>query len=186
MWSLWQLWRLLRAWKMKLYEKIKWIRAQTRVFLVNFEPTSGTKWKMPLFLCVRVCVWQSRQKILAGSGGERNLPRCQSTTCIVVLWHSKHLECSLCFEGSSFLQKEITNQKGRQLCLRACKGGFVTARLPVWLPRPSGNFWDVGGEWKTLFPPFIFKWSSGNSLVILGRSHGMGLLLCEETLGQIR
>lgn len=139
-----------------------------------------------LSVCVCACVWQSRQKILAGSGGERNLPRCQSTTCIVVLWHSKHLECSLCFEASSFLQKEITNQKGRQLCLRACKGGFVTARLPVWLPRPSGNFWDVGGEWKTLFPPFIFKWSSGNSLVILGRSHGMGLLLCKETLGQIR
>lgn len=97
-------------------------------------------------------VWETRQKIFAGNGEEWNLPRCQSATCIVMLWHFKHLECTLCFEASSFPQEEITNQHGGQLWPEGSWGRFVTARLPVWLPRPSGDMRDGGGEWETLSP----------------------------------
>lgn len=91
-----------------------------------------------------ISVWETWQRILAGSGEDWNLPRCQSTTCIVMLWHFKHLECTLCFEASSFPQDEITNQQGGQLWPEGLWGGVATARLPVWLPRPSGNIWWWG------------------------------------------
>lgn len=101
-----------------------------------------------------VLVWvRDLTNTLACGSVEQILPLCKSTTCIVVLWHSEHLESTLWFKASSFPQEEITNQHGGQLWPEGLWGGFVTARLPVWLPKPSGNTWDGGGEWETLTPP---------------------------------
>lgn len=77
-------------------------------------------------------MWETWQTMLAG-GEQQILPRCQSTTCIVMLWHFKHLEHTLFFEASSFPQEENTNQHGGQLWPEGLREGFVTARLPVWL-----------------------------------------------------
>lgn len=62
------------------------------------------------------------ERRLAGRAREQTLPRCQSAICIVLLWHFKHLECTLCFEASSFPQEEITNQRKNSCGLRLARG----------------------------------------------------------------
>ena len=64
----------------------------------------------------------SWQQTLAGSDEEPNPPRCQSTICIVVLWHFKHLECTLCF-GSIQFSTGRNYQSSRQA---AVAPGLVT------------------------------------------------------------
>lgn len=93
-----------------------------------------------------------------------------------------------------FHKKKITNQHGGQLWPEGLWGGFVTARLPVWLPGPSGNMWDWGSRVRNTLSspqqqlllkcPYVrfFKLSSGgNSLVIVGSSHQMRLSLCGQS-----
>ena len=57
-----------------------------------------------------------------------------------------------------FPRDEITNQHGGQLWPEGLWGGFVTARLPVWLPTPSGKYVRLrgrgGGQWEALSPTF--------------------------------
>lgn len=55
-----------------------------------------------------------------------------------------------------FSRDEITNQHGGQLWPEGLWGGFVTARLPVWLPTPSGKSVRLrrGGNEKHSLQPF--------------------------------
>lgn len=139
---------LLNSYSINIYEEINRICAAKKAYLVILTNLTAPNRNASL------SVWETWQKIVLGSGEERNLTRCQSTTCIVMLWHFKHLECTLCFDAFSFFcPEEITNQQSRHLWPEGLWGGFVTARLPVWLPRPSGIMWDGGGEWVTLSPP---------------------------------
>lgn len=92
-----------------------------------------------------------------------------------------------------FDRKKIPINMEGSCGLKACEKG-------LWLQgcqfdsRPSGNRGDGGGEWETLSPPLnnccwsghkASKWSSGNSVVIVGSSQQMRLSLCVESLRQI-
>lgn len=136
-------------------------------------------------------VWNTWQNIFAGSDKKQNLPFCQSTTCIVLLYPFKHLEFTSCLGASRFSGEKITNPQGRQLWSEVLGGEFVRLQgCQVDSLDHLGNIRDGGGEWETLSSleqlllrcpsvgQWASKWSCGNSLGTLGSSHKKGLPLC--------
>lgn len=130
------------------YWKVKTIGCLKIIFLL---PTK----QQPIFYFILFSVQQTWRKILAGSDEEKDPPHCQSTTCIVMLWHFKHLECTLCFEACSFSSRRNYQSTRKaavawRLVRKVCDCKVASLTPPSW---PSGNIWVGGGERETLSPP---------------------------------
>lgn len=108
------------------------MRASPVIFLTS------RKWKMPPS--------SVRQKTLPGSVEERNLPRCQSTTCIVMLWHSKTSGVHFMFWSIQFFHGTRLPINTEGSCgLKACEEGLWLQGCQFDSPHHLGNLWDCRG-----------------------------------------
>lgn len=148
---------------------------------------NGTNWKIASF-----SMWETWQKTLAGGDEEQILPCCQSTTCIVMLWHFKHLECTLCFEASSFPQEENYQSTQRAAVAWRLVRRVCDCKVASLTPQTIWEYVRWGSRMRNTLSspqqlllkcPYVrfSKLSSGNSLVIVGSSHQMRLSLCGES-----
>lgn len=89
--------------------------------------------------------WETKKVLAGGSRGAIPAPPCQSTTCIVALRHFRTSGVHSMFRSSRFSTGRKLPISAEGICgLRARKWrGGRAARLPVWLPWPSG---DAGRE----------------------------------------